>query len=178
MKGKLIALVSVLMLLGGSCGKNKGNDAEKGSAILQQDDGTLALNLDKAACYSNTIDPSSNTAEWSFIVSKPGRYKLWLSSATTDTTNLKYTEPVKVSFMDKLIEIKPGCDKIVRNSSDVTFPFFRADSYLGSFYISEPGQYNIQVISEKVLSKETREQISKAQTDTRLMSVILTPMTR
>lgn len=179
MKGKLIAIVLVSVLFGWSCGRNQAlRNSEKGNAILQQDDGTLSLNLDKAATYSDAVDPSSNTAEWNFIVSKPGRYKVWLSSATKDTTNLKYSAPVKLSFMDKLIEISPGCDKIVRNSGDIAYPYFRADSYMGSFYISEPGQYNIQIISEKVLSKELRSQISQVQSDTKLMSVILTPMTR
>jgi hypothetical protein len=176
MKGRSIAFMTVVVFLLWSCGRNKSLTDD--NAVLQQDDGTLALNLDKAATYSNTVDPSSNTAEWNFIVSKPGRFKVWLSSATTDTTNLKYPEPVKISFMDKLLEVNPGCDKIVRNSGEVAYPYFRADSYLGSFYISEPGQYNIQIISEKVLSKEIRNQISKPETGTMLMSVILTPATR
>jgi hypothetical protein len=66
----------------------------------------------------------------------------------------------------------------VLNSADVSYPYFRADSYAGSFYISEPGEHSIQVISEKVLTKEAMNRIPSGLNDTKLMSVILTPMTR
>ncbi|MFZ0283351.1 MAG: hypothetical protein WAL29_16995, partial [Bacteroidales bacterium] len=81
-------------------------------------------------------------------------------------------------LLDNQLEVDPACDKIVRNSGEVTYPYYRADSYMGSFYISEPGQYNIQVISEKVLPKEAMNNISSRPDDTRLMSVILTPNKR
>jgi hypothetical protein len=179
MKCKVFALTGMVALLLWSCG-NKSNqtNSAKDNTILQQDDGTLALNLDKAALYSDNINPSSNTAEWNFMVSKPGRYKVWLSSATLDTTKLRYSEPVRMNFLDKLVEVKPVCDKVVHNSNDVTYPYFRADSYMGSFYISEPGEYNIQIISEMVKSKDVSDELSQAQPDTRLMSVFLTPSTR
>ncbi len=38
--------------------------------ILQKDDGTISLKLDKADCYSDIVHPSSNTAEWNVVVSK------------------------------------------------------------------------------------------------------------
>ncbi len=180
MKGKLIALVCFMSIVGWSCGHQAGiQDTAKGKdLVLQQDDGTFSLNIEKAACYSDAVNPSSNTAEWNVFISKPGRYKVWISSATRDTTHLKYGSPVKISLMDNLLEASPECDKVVRNSTDVTFPYFRADSYMGSFYFSEPGQYNIQVISDKVLPQEASNRISSVSYDTRLMSVILTPMTR
>ncbi len=178
MKCKVLALAGMMAFMLMSCGHRSNIESAKTDTILQKDDGTLALNLDKAALYSDNINPSSNTAEWNFMVSKPGRYKVWLSSATLDTTRLKYSEPVRMNFLDKLVEIKPVCDKIVRNSEDVSYPYFRADSYMGSFYISEPGEYNIQIISEMVKGKDAGEQLSQAQPDTRLMSVILTPATR
>jgi len=179
MKSKVFASLGVMIIAIWSCSHDsKHSQSAKNDTIIQQDDGTLALNLDKAALYSDLKNPSDNTAEWNFKVSKPGRYKVWLSSATLDTTNLKYSNPVRFSFLDKLIEINPACDKVVRNSSEVSYPYFRADSYLGSFYISDPGQYNIQVISDKIRGKELSNQISQAQADTRIMSVILTPATR
>ena len=137
-----------------SCGRKSDSDNVSDNAILQEADGTLALNVEKATCYNDIVNPSSNTAEWNIVVSKPGTYKVWLSSATKDTTDLSYINSVKISLLDKLLEVNPECDKVVLNSDDVSYPYFRADSYMGSFYISEPGEYSIQVISEKVLTKE------------------------
>jgi hypothetical protein len=146
--------------------------------ILQGEDGTISLKLDKAACYSDITDPASNTAEWEVSISKPGRYKVWLSSATRDTLALKYANSVKIRFLDNQLEVNPICDKVIPNSSDISYPYYRADSYMGSFYIQDPGVYNMQVISEKVLSKEMREQTASLTDTTRLMSVILIPLTR
>lgn len=178
MSKKIFTILILVVILVWSCGKKSDSGNVSDNAILQGADGTLALNMEKATCYSDVVNPSSNTAEWNVIVSKPGTYKVWLSSATKDTTNLSYNNSVKISFLDKLLEVNPICDKVVRNSANVTYPYFRADSYAGSFYISEPGEYSIQVISEKVLSKEAKNNSSSGADDTRLMSVILTPMTR
>lgn len=179
MRSKSIALVGLVAILLWSCSTRPENNIEKGkNTVMQQDDGTFSLKIEKAACYSDAVNPSSNTAEWNVVVSKPGRYKVWLSSATRDTTNLNYGEPVKITYMDNLLEAAPACDRIIRNSNEVSFPYFRADSYMGSFYFSEPGQYNIQVISEKVQPKEADNMISGVPSGTKLMSVILTPMTR
>jgi hypothetical protein len=80
--------------------------------------------------------------------------------------------------MDDRLEANPACDKVVRNSNEVNYPYFRADSYMGSIYFSEPGEYNIQVISEKVLAKEEHSPANSLADDTKLMSVFLTPTTR
>ncbi len=64
---------------------------------MQQPDGTISLQLDKADRYSDIQDPSENTAEWNVVVSKSGRYNVWLSSATRDTTDLNYKSKVLVS---------------------------------------------------------------------------------
>jgi hypothetical protein len=58
---------------------------------------------------------------------------------------------VKVNILDDHLEVNPAVDKIVHNSGDVPFSYVRAYSYVGSFYIPEPGEYNIQVIREKVI---------------------------
>ena len=177
---KIFAGLVLLMIALWSC--NSKSESKKigggDDLIIQQEDGILLLKLEKAACYSNVSDPSSNTAEWNVVISQPGRYKVWLSSATKDTLDLDYNNSVRISLLDNQLEVNPECDKIVQNSGDVTYPFYRADSYMGSFYISEPGEYSIQVISEKVISKEVRNQTAYLSDDTRLMSVILTPMTR
>lgn len=178
MNGKTFTLVSLVLLLAWSCGKKPDSRIVSENAVLQDSDGTFALNMADAACYSDDVDPASNTAEWNVVVSKPGTYKVWLSSATKDTTNLSYINAVKITLLDKLIEVDPVIDRVVLNSDDVSYPYFRADSYAGSFYFSEPGEYSIQVISEKVLSKEAMNNSSPGPDDTRLMSVILTPLTR
>jgi len=157
-------------------GSTKGQK-ESENRILQQNDGTISLILDKAACYSDVVNPSNNTADWNVVISKPGRYKVWLSSATKDTSDLNYANSVRISFLDDQLEATPACDKIVRNSNDVHYPYFRADSYMGSVYVSEPGEYNIQLISEKVIAKNTESHTTLAE-GTKLMSVMLTPITR
>jgi len=178
MSRKIFTLVSLVLLLVWSCGKKSGSANVSDNAVLQKADGTIALKVENATCYNDAVNPSSNTAEWNVVVSKPGTYKVWLSSATRDTTSLSYINAVKISLLDKLLEVNPEIDKVVLNSADVSYPYFRADSYAGSFYISEPGEYSIQVISEKVLTKEAMNRIPSGLNDTKLMSVILTPMTR
>ncbi len=162
-----------------SCSENKGrmNDSAD-NAVLPQPDGTYSLSVAKAVCYNDVTNPSSNTAEWNIVVKESGRYKVWLSSATMDTLDLSYANPVKVHLMDNRLDVVPECDRIVLDSEEVSLPYYRADSYMGSFYISEPGQYTLQVISEKILPVEASNSQSSLSEDTRLMSVILTPMTR
>ena len=147
------------------------------NTILQQPDGTISLKLDKADCYSDMVDPSVNTAEWNVVVSKSGRYNVWLSSATKDTTDLRYTHSVLVSVHDARIEAHPACDKIIRNSSDVSYPYYRADSFMGSMYIKDPGEYNIQVISEKILPKDYKKSDKPDADISKLISVSFTPVT-
>jgi|ERR1035437_3338328 hypothetical protein len=146
--------------------------------ILQQSDGTISLKVDKAECYQDMVNPSSNTAEWNVFVSKSGRFNVWLSSATLDTTNLKYNNSVMLSILDNRIEAHPACDKIIHNSSDVTYPYFRADSFLGSLYIQDTGMYNIQIISEKIVPKDLKKAELSGSDNSKLLSVFLTPITR
>jgi hypothetical protein len=178
MSRKIFTIITLATLLVWSCGRKTGSENTSMNAILQEADGTLALSMENAICYSDMVNPSSNTAEWNIIVSKPGRFKVWLSSATKDTTDLSYVNSVKITLLDNQLEVNPVIDRVVLNSDDVTFPYFRADSYMGSFYISEPGEYSIQLISEKVLTKEAKNNKISERDDTRLMSVILSPMTR
>jgi hypothetical protein len=152
------------------------HDAE--NRILQQKDGTVSLILDKAACYCDAGNPSNNTADWNIVISQPGRFKVWLSSATKDTSELNYANSVRISLLDNQLEANPVCDRIVRNSHDVPFTYFRADSYIGSVYVAEPGEYNIQIISEKVIAKDNESEKTSLTDETKLMSVILTPSTR
>jgi hypothetical protein len=148
--------------------------------VLQQEDGTISLKLDKAACYGDAANPWDNTAEWKIVISKPGQFKVWLSSATRDTTNLDYANSVRISLLDDQLKADPACDRIIRNPAEFPSAYFRADSYMGSFFVSDPGEYIIQVISEKVIARNTaiRNTTYAPADDTMLMSVILTPKTR
>jgi len=134
------------------------------------------LKVDKADCYQDIVNPSSNTAEWNVLVKKSGRFNVWLTSATKDTTDLKYTNSVKLSILDNRLEARPGCDKIIHNSGDISYPYFRADSFLGSLYIQDTGLFNIQIISEKIVSKAIRNQAEIDTENSKLISVFLTPI--
>lgn len=179
MKGPILRLIAfqVIFLVAISCNNSKESAGQDGK-IPPQKDGSFLLKLDDAACYNDVTNPSGNTAEWTFRVPNAGRYRVWLSSATKDTIHLGYSGSVKISLLDNHIEKIPECDTIIRNSNEVSYPYFRTDSYMGSFYFPEPGEYNIQVISEKVMAKESISQNSSQPNDTKLMSLMLVPMTR
>jgi hypothetical protein len=170
----------LFVLLVWSCDNQKDfrNRANAETRIFQQEDGSFYLKLEKATCYNDKVNPSSNTAEWSVVVTKSGRYNVWLSSATKDTTDLSYSNSVRISLLENRIERDPEIDKIVRNSVEVSYPYFRADSYMGSFFIPEPGEYTIQVISEKIISKESHLEKTTFTDNTEMMSLILIPLTR
>jgi hypothetical protein len=182
MRRRLIAYIILLGIIPVlSCdhpGGTKKNLHAAENRILQQQDGTVSLILDKATRYCDAGNPSNNTADWNIVISKPGRFKVWLSSATRDTSDLNYANSVRISLLDDRLEANPVCDKIVRNSQDVPLSYFRAESYIGSVYVSEPGEYNIQIISEKVIAKDGESQRTPLSDDTKLLSVILTPSTQ
>jgi hypothetical protein len=165
-----------------SC-NNSGSRSEKGNReelnkIRQLDDGTINLQIDKAFCYNNLSNPSFNAAEWNLIVTKPGRYEVWLSSATIDTADLQYNNIVTLSMQDKRLNAKPVSNRIVLNASGVKYPYFRADSYMGELYIQDPGEYNVQLISEKVIAKSDSIPVSGVLDHTKVISVFMTPKTR
>jgi hypothetical protein len=172
-----IVFTGIIFHLATSCTGGGGNRSSANDKIRQKDDGSIVLELNKASCYNDKADPSSNTAEWYFIVAKPGRYSVWLSSATTDTMHLEYKNSVKINLLDERLERNPVGDKIILNSTDVKSPYYRADSYMGSFYFQDPGEYSIQLISEKVIPHSASNEIPMSD-QTRLMSVILMPMKR
>ncbi|MCU0472570.1 MAG: hypothetical protein MUC93_04280 [Bacteroidales bacterium] len=174
----LILIVALVYSCGSSSKDNLSENRKKRNIIKQKSDGTISLTLDNAECYSDMGNPYSNTAEWNVVVLKSGRYNVWLSSATKDTTSLNYKNSVLVSVEDSRVEATPACDKIVLNSSDVMYPYFRADSFLGSMYIQDTGQFNIQVISEKILPKDYNKNAEASEGDvSKLISVSFTPVT-
>jgi hypothetical protein len=177
--GLLILFFGVLLY---SCSDAGGKKETKNqivkNKIIQQKDGTISLKVDKADCYQDVINPSSNTAEWNVLVSKSGRFEVWLSSATKDTTDLKFSRSILLSILDNRIEAYPSCDKIIRNSSEVSYPYFRADSFLGSLYIQDTGLFNIQIISDKIIPKDINRGSSGDIESSKILSVFLTPITR
>jgi hypothetical protein len=176
----LLLITGVVLLA--SCGNSGVRIDSKSKVaqnkILQQKDGTISLKVDKADCYQDVVNPSSNTAEWNVVVSKSGRFNVWLSSATKDTTDLEYKNSVMFSILDYRLEAHPVCNKIVHNSSDVSYPYFRADSFIGSLYIQDTGLFNVQLISEKIITKESLKNESSGSENSKLLSVFLTPEIR
>jgi hypothetical protein len=164
-----------------SCG-NAGNrtaDSKKDdNRIMQQADGTISLKLAQADCYNDSADPSGNTAEWDVVVSKSGRYNVWLSSSTKDTTDIKYVHPVVVSIQDTRLVGHPSGRRIMPNSTDVAYPYFRADSFMGLMYIQDTGEFNIQVICDKILPDDSDQGKSSSEDISKLISVSFTPAIR
>lgn len=173
-----MAVISGLLY---SCG-NSNNTGSKSNIssnkIKQLPDGTISLHLKEADRYSDMSNPAENTAEWDVVVLKSGRYNVWLSSATRDTTDLNYKNKVLVSVHDTRIEGIPGPDKIVRNSQEVSHPYYRADSFIGSLYIKDTGEFQIQVISEQILPKEDNNGDVSGEDISKLLSVSFTPVKR
>jgi len=143
--------------------------------VVQQEDGIISLKLANAGCYCDVTDPSNNTAEWNVNISKPGLYKVWLSNSTRDTLNLKYTNSVRVNLADSQLVAMPVCNRTIQKSKDVSYPYYRVDSYMGSVYISQPGECNVQIISEKVLAKAYIDHTESLSDNSTLMAVILAP---
>ena len=174
----MVVLIGVILF--SSCNNEvrtiENNIAVAQTQILQQEDGTISLKIDKAECYHDMINPTTNTAEWSVVVSKSGRFNVWLSSATKDTTDLKYKNSVLLSVRDERLESRPVIDRLVQNSSDVSRPYYRADSFMGSLYLRDTGVYNIQVISDKIIPMDYKSKGSSSWDQTKLLSVSLLPV--
>ncbi len=183
MKGMNFVLAAFIgMNIMCSCGNSKRQIAESREKdckkIVQKSDGTIYLDLNRADCYNDLKDPSGNTAEWDVVVSKSGRYDVWISSATKDTTNLKYKNPVRINVQFSRLEGHPACDKIVHDAGDVTFPYFRADSFVGSMYLPDTGEYSFQVISDKILPSDFRGADVSDADISKLISVSFKPSVR
>ena len=142
--------------------------------IVQQKDGIISLMIDKAECYHDMVNPSSNTAEWNVCVTKRGKYDVWLSSATRDTNDLKYKKSVLLSIRDSRIEAVPVVNRVIQNSTEVSRPYYQADSFMGSLYIQDTGTFNVQIISDKVLPKDYNGSSVSPGDETKIVSVSLT----
>jgi hypothetical protein len=101
-----------------------------------------------------------------------------LTSATIDTTNLEYKNKVCLSVHDNRLEAQPVIDKVIRNSSEVNYPYYRTESFMGSLYIQDTGLYAVQIISDKILPEDNSEVSTIVNQKTKLVSVFLTPAVR
>ena len=175
----LFLMVMGLVIISGGCG-NKGNNVAQDepvqNEVIQFSNGTIMLNIQDAFLFNDEKNPDRNTAEWNFLVNNGGRYEVWLSTITQDTMDLGYQMPVIVNFGDKRLEGQPVGDEIIIDEK-VEKPYFRADSRLGSIYIEDPGHYNIQIISEKVLPDARIKSSAIRGANAILDQVILKPLT-
>lgn len=143
-------------------------------SVIQNDDGSIFLHIEKADCYVDINNPVSNTAEWNVSISKKGKYNIWLSSLVRDTATFQYFNSVHINILDDIIETRPNCDKVVFNSADTSFQNFRVESFMGSMNIKDTGFLSVQVISDKIFLVNKQD----VRFDTRLLSVTLTPASR
>jgi hypothetical protein len=174
-KSGLYFLICVALIV--SC-KNSG--VQKGAKIASKESSknerSVLLKIEDAALVQDAVDPDSNTAEWSFKVDQPGRYEVWLSSITRDTMHMGFDTVVTITAGDSRIEKMPLGDKIITNAKDIKAPWYRADSEMGTIFFNAPGEYAVQIISEKV--KTLPADISSAITTdkTLIKSLILKPV--
>lgn len=153
----------------------RGNEQHSINKVMQQSDGSIALHVDKAESYRDKKNPSTNTAEWNVVMPKSGRFDVWLSSATIDTTNLGYENKVLLNIHNNVLETLPVINKVVKNTNEVEAPYFRVDSFMGTLYIQDTGQYLVQIISDKILPEDVHDAGDKITEKTKLLSVTLTP---
>jgi hypothetical protein len=138
-------------------------------------DKNVFLKLEDAAMVQDDVHPDSNTAEWSFKVDQPGRYEVWLSSITRDTMNMGFDSVVTITAGDSRIQKMPVGDNIIADAADMKDHWFKAESEMGSVFFSKPGEYAIQIISDKVkappsdLTQDNKEK-------TLIRSIILKPV--
>lgn len=173
-----ITVLAIAVLVGfASCGnEGKGNvakDKEKGDAAANGEG--VVLMIADADLIEVDGNPQYNTAEWVFMVEKPGRYDVWLSSLTLDTTQLHYAENVVITAGETKLTKKPVGDQIVTEDKSVKEPWFRADSHMGSIFFSKPGEYPVQVISDRVEAHGNDLSQLSTEKHTLINSVILKP---
>lgn len=177
MKAVLLGLVMVFSMTAcndsGGTGKEGKQSRSENSAAKSEG---VILRISDAALIQVDSNPRYNTAEWHFMVQKAGRYDVWLSSLTRDTMHLKFDDNVIITAGDSRLDKKPIGDEIVTGDNSVKAPWYRADSHMGSIFFSKPGEYQVQVISDKV--ERYASDLSDLSVDkgTLISSLILKPM--
>lgn len=174
-----VAAVLVVAAFAGLTACN--HDNNNGQAGNGRKDGTdvrvesIVLSIAEAELIEVDDKPQYNTAEWMFTVEKPGRYDVWLSSLTVDTMQLRFGDDVIITAGETKLEKKPVSDRVVTEDQSIKEPWFRADTHMGSIFFSKPGEYQVQVISDRVGPYTSDlSQINTAE-HTLISSVILKP---
>jgi hypothetical protein len=175
---KFFAFTLVVLVALTAC-KDKGGSVNNKSGRNDKTtvrEGGVTLLIADADLIEVDSNPRYNTAEWNFTVKDAGRYDVWLSSLTCDTAHLRFNDLVTITAGDERIEKKPVGDEIVTDDKSVKEPWYRADSHMGSIFFKEPGEYQVQVISDRVMTHSS--DMSKLSIDkhTLINSLILKPM--
>jgi len=177
---KKVGLLGFVLIIAMTACKDNGEmKKESKNAKAENTDGNasgVTLLIKDAALIQVDSNPQYNTAEWHFKVDKAGRYDVWLSSLTCDTSHLKFEENVIITAGDSRLDKRPVGDEIVTGDNTVKAPWYRADSHMGSIFFSKPGEYQVQVISDRV-ERHTAD-LSDLSVDkhTLINSLILKPM--
>jgi hypothetical protein len=170
----LVLLVSIT-----SCKQDGTRDSDKDKNASDRSvttDNGVTLLIKDADLMQVDSNPEYNTAEWLLTVKKPGRYDVWLSSLTCDTLNLQFADNVTITAGDSRLTKKPVGDEIVTDDKSVKGPWYRADSHMGSIFFSTPGEYQVQIISDKVVPHSSDLSRISVDKHTLINSLILKPM--
>ncbi len=179
MKAVLLGLVMVFPMT--ACNDTGGAGKESKKARSEKTAGQaegVTLLIRDAALIQVDSNPQYNTAEWHFTVIKAGRYDVWLSSLTCDTTYLSFGDSVIITAGDTRLTGRPVGDEIVTEDLSVKEPWYRADSHMGSIFFKEPGEYQVQVISDRVEKLSADLSDLSVDKQTLINSLILKPMVR
>lgn len=179
MKAVLLGLVIVFPMT--ACNDTGGTGKESKKARSEKSAGQaegVTLLIRDAALIQVDSNPQYNTAEWHFTVHKAGRYDVWLSSLTCDTTYLSFGDSVIITAGDTRLTGRPVGDEIVTEDLSVKEPWYRADSHMGSIFFREPGEYQVQVISDRVEKLSADLSDLSVEKQTLINSLILKPMVR
>lgn len=174
-----ITFVAFAAIIGLSACKHDGNNSgteERGKADGAREG--IVLLLADADLIQVDGNPQYNTAEWIFSVDKPGRYDIWLSTLTKDTLQLQFEDNVVITAGETRVAKKPIRDQIVTEDKSVKEPWFRADSHMGSVFFPKPGEYPVQVISDKVEPHGADISQLSTEENIHINSVILKPKGR
>jgi len=172
---KLGLLLLIVAALAFSCKNSSVRSVAANDSKATAAGSSVSLKIEDAALVEDENDPDSNTAEWNFKVDHAGRYEVWLSSITLDTLNMGFDTVVTITAGDSRLEKMPLGDKIIADAPNAEGYRFKAESEMGSVFFNAPGDYTIQVISEKVKSPADKD-LSAGKEKTLIRSLILKPV--
>ncbi|MGE5349044.1 MAG: hypothetical protein ACM3NP_07195 [Actinomycetota bacterium] len=158
-----------------SCGNESNQNGQERRTDLVVNGQGIELKMSEAELIQVEDKPQYNTAEWLFTVEEPGRYDVWLSSLTVDPTRLRFTDNVIITAGETKLEKKPVSDRVVTDGTEIKAPWYRADSHMGSILFAKPGEYNVQVISDRVERFASDLSQINPEEHTLINSVILKP---